>query len=212
MSDPRLRLHDLTVGYTHPLGDPLTLSIGAGEVIAVLGASGSGKSTLLGTIAGVVPALAGTIEVDGRDVTTLPIQDRSVGIVFQEPLLFPHLDVAANVAYGLRRHGMTRTDAHERAVQLLDWLGLDGYADRPVRQLSGGQAQRVALARALAPQPAVMLLDEPFSALDVDLRRRLVDEVGALLRQRGCAVLYVTHDPDEAEAIADRIVRISPRR
>ncbi len=207
----RLDLRDLLIGYREPLIDPVSLAIDASQVTAVLGASGSGKSTLLATIAGVTPPLGGAIAVDGRDVTHARIQDRGVGIVFQEPLLFPHLDVGDNVAYGLRRHGMAKAQARGRAQELLAWLGLDGYVDRPVRELSGGQAQRVALGRALAPEPAVLLLDEPFSALDVDLRQRLVDEVGALLRERGTAALYVTHDPREADAIADQVVRISAR-
>lgn len=211
MTIPRLRIHELVVGYDAPLLEPLTIDVAAGEIVAVLGASGSGKSTLLSTIAGITPPLAGRIEIDGRDVTSVAIQERGCGLVFQEPLLFPHLDVAGNVAYGLRRHGWSRTDAQSRATELLAWVGLAGLEGRGTRQLSGGQAQRVALARALAPEPSVMLLDEPFSALDVDLRERLVDEVGALLRARGCAVLYVTHDPAEAETIADRVVRLSVR-
>lgn len=205
-----LQLRDLVVGYDTALFAPITIAVPSGSITAVLGPSGSGKSTLLSTVAGIIPALQGTIEVGGRDITVLPIQQRGVGIVFQEPLLFPHRNVIGNIAYGLRRHGASRVDADARARELLAWVGLAGLESRPVHRLSGGQAQRIALARALAPEPAVMLLDEPFSALDVELRSRLVDEVGALLRDRGCASLYVTHDPAEAERIADVVVRLSP--
>lgn len=210
MSDG-LRLDDLTFGYGTALTDAITIDIAPREVVAILGASGSGKSTLLGTIAGIVPTLAGRVLVDGRDVTEAPIQERGVGIVFQEPLLFTHLDCGGNVSYGLRRRGWARAAAAERASELLHWVGLGGYEHRDVRALSGGQAQRVALARALAPNPRVMLLDEPFSALDVDLRARLVREVRHLLHEQQAATLYVTHDPAEAEAMADRVIRLSPR-
>lgn len=203
-----LGLHELSIGYTQPLCAPITLSVATGEIVAVLGASGSGKSTLLRTIAGVQRPLAGTVTVDDVDITDRAIHERGVGLVFQEPLLFTHLDAVDNVAYGMRRHGMTKSEARTQAGELLAWVGLQGLEKRSVLQLSGGQAQRVALARALAPQPQVMLLDEPFSALDVDLRTRLVHEVAALLRERGCATLYVTHDPDEAAVMADRVVRI----
>ena len=203
-----LTLDGLVIGYERALVPPIDLHIASGCITAVLGASGSGKSTLLQTIAGVVPALAGRVLVDDRDITELPMHERGVGLVFQEPLLFTHLNVVDNIAYGLRRHGLTRAQARTEAADLLAWVGLAGYEHRPVRELSGGQAQRVALARALAPSPRVMLLDEPFSALDVELRTRLAAEVPALLRERGCAACYVTHDPGEAEAIADEVVRL----
>ena len=203
-----LTLDGLVIGYERALVPPINLHIASGCITAVLGASGSGKSTLLQTIAGVVPALAGRVLVDDRDITELPMHERGVGLVFQEPLLFTHLNVVDNIAYGLRRHGLTRAQARTEAADLLAWVGLAGYEHRPVRELSGGQAQRVALARALAPSPRVMLLDEPFSALDVELRTRLAAEVPALLRERGCAACYVTHDPGEAEAIADEVVRL----
>ena len=203
-----LTLDGHVIGYDRALLPPIDLHIDAGGITAVLGASGRGKSTLLKTIAGVVPPLGGRVRVDDRDITELPIHERGVGLMFQEPLLFSHLDVVDNIAYGLRRHGLPRGQARAEASELLAWVGLAGYEHRPVRELSGGQAQRVALARALAPRPRVMLLDEPFSALDVELRGRLAEEVPALLRERGCAVLYVTHDPGEAAVIADEVVRL----
>ena len=142
---PRLQTRDLGLGYRGALfAGGIDLDVQAGEIVAILGPSGSGKSTLLATIAGVVPALGGRVLVDGTDVTDLPIHRRGVGLIFQEPLLFPHLSVQDNVAYGLRRHGATRSTARARASDLLAWVGLSGYEERPVEQLSGGQAQRVA--------------------------------------------------------------------
>jgi thiamine transport system ATP-binding protein len=153
-----------------------------------------------------VPALSGRILMGGVDVTNTPIHQRGIGLIFQEPLLFPHLSVLGNVTYGLRRQGESRRAAEARAVELLAWLDLPEYGNRPVDELSGGQAQRVALARALAPRPAVLLLDEPFSALDVDLRQRLATDVAATLRHEGVGAIHVTHDPNEAREIADRVL------
>lgn len=210
MTEPRLAASDLALGYEGGIFlRDIHLQVGASEIVAILGPSGSGKSTLLGEIAGVVPVPAGRILVDGRDVTDAPIHERGVGLIFQEPLLFPHLDVEGNVMYGLRRQGWTRAAAADRGAELLEWLGLRGLERRRTDELSGGQAQRVALARALAPRPAVLGLDEPFSALDTDLRRRLVADVGAMLREAGVAALHVTHDRDEAIAIADRVIELS---
>ena len=210
MTIPRLDITDLSLGYDRKIFlRGINLTVAAGEIVAILGPSGSGKSTLLSTIAGVVPADEGRILVDGRDVTHAPIHERGVGLIFQEPLLFPHLDVGRNIAYGLRRHGMNRGESAQRASELLTWLGLDGYASRRVDELSGGQAQRVALARALAPRPAVLGLDEPFSALDTELRQRLSIEVAAMIRESGVAALHVTHDPREAETVADRVVELA---
>ena len=205
---PRLQTRSLLIGYTTPLLPDLNLEVPKGGILGILGVSGQGKSTLLKTLAGVTPPLAGRILIDGRDVTDTAIHERGIGFVFQEPLLFTHLSVIDNIAYGLRRHRVPRAQARERSAELLDWVGLAGLERRSVHELSGGQAQRVALARALAPEPAVILLDEPFSALDTELRSRLVEEVSAMLRQRGCATVYVTHDPAEAEAMADSIVRL----
>lgn len=206
MSEPRLILSELAFGYDHPLTAPLSLSVQAGEIVAIVGPSGSGKTTLLATILGSVPALSGQILIDRSNVTQAPINRRGIGIVFQEALLFDHLDVQDNIAYGMRRLGESKSAARVRASELLAWVGLAGFENRSVRELSGGQAQRVALARALAVNPAVLLLDEPFSALDFDLRSRLAEDVTILARQRGCAVLHVTHDRSEAERMASTIV------
>ena len=193
---PRLQTQGLLIGYTTSLIPALDLTVSKGSILGILGASGRGKSTLLGTLAGVTPPLAGRV---------------FIGFVFQEPLLFTHLNVIDNIAYGLRRHGVAKAQARERSAELLHWVGLAGLERRSVHELSGGQAQRVALARALAPEPAVMLLDEPFSALDTELRSRLVAEVSAMLRNRGCATVYVTHDPSEAAAMADSIIQLESR-
>lgn len=199
----RLEVVELMFGYDAPLTPPVSLSVDAGRILSVLGPSGSGKSTLLATIAGIQPALAGTIRVDGRDVASTPIHQRGVGLVFQDPLLFAHMDVGANVQYGLRRHRVPRTEARRRATELLNWVGLDGFEGRNVHELSGGQAQRVALARALAPEPAVLLLDEPFSALDAELRERLALDVVELAQRTRAAIVHVTHDAAEAARMSD---------
>ena len=204
----RLETRRLDIGYDTPLIARLTVDVHAGEILAILGASGSGKSTLLKTIAGLIAPGRGEVLIDGCDVTSVAIHERGIGLVFQEPLLFTHLNVIDNIAYGLRRHGFTRKVAAQRSVDLLNWVGMAGFEERSVNQLSGGQAQRIALARALAPEPAVMLLDEPFSALDTDLRARLVEEVSGKLRERGCATVYVTHDPKEADDMADSTITV----
>jgi thiamine transport system ATP-binding protein len=206
MTTARLQTVDLSIGYPGRLvASGISLAVESGEIVAVLGPSGCGKSTLLSTIAGVVPAVSGRILVDAVDITATPIHQRGVGLIFQEPLLFPHLDVLGNVTYGLRRQRTPRLEAEQRARELLDWLHLGEYVHGSVDELSGGQAQRVALARALAPRPSVLLLDEPFSALDADLRTRLATDVAETLRAEGVAAVHVTHDPAEAEAMADRV-------
>jgi ABC-type branched-subunit amino acid transport system ATPase component len=202
-----LRTDTLVVGYDGWESGPIDLQVTPGSITAILGPSGCGKSTLLSTIAGIRPAVSGRVLIDDLDVTDLPAHQRTVGMVFQEPLLFPNYDVARNVGYGLERQGVSRKDARAQALELLDWVGLGGFGDRAVDELSGGQAQRVSLIRALAPEPSVLLLDEPFSALDVDLRQRLAREVSELLRGRGVAAVHVTHDPTEAAAIADVVLR-----
>lgn len=206
----RLVLDHVAIGYD---GDVflhgLCLEVEPAEIIALVGPSGSGKSTLLSTIVGIVPCYSGAVYIDGIDMTTAPVNERRVGMVFQDPLLFPHLSVIDNVAYGLRRKGLGRQQARDQALDLLNWVGLADLAARMPHQLSGGQAQRVALVRALAPEPSVLLLDEPFSALDIDLRQRLASEVSELLRTRGVAAVHVTHDLDEANRIADRIVALA---
>lgn len=197
-----LRVRDLQIGYRTPLHEPFTFTVESGAVLAVVGPSGCGKSTLLATIAGLTPALSGSVEIADRDVTHLPVNERRVGMVFQESLLFPHLSVRDNVAYGPRRRGVSRAEARSEADRLLTWVGLEGLGERDVGQLSGGQAQRVSLARALAAEPAVLCLDEPFSALDAPLRARLAQDVLGIIARANIPAIHVTHDPDEAATMA----------
>jgi len=189
--------------------DGVDLKVAPGELTVLLGPSGCGKSTLLRLIAGFETPDAGEIELFDRLVASpakgrvVVPEDRGVGIVFQQLALFPHLDVGANIAYGLRRLG--RADRKARVDELLGLIGLEGAARRFPDQLSGGQAQRVALARALAPEPQVVLLDEPFSSLDTSLRASLRAEVRAILKAAGVTSVLVTHDQDEALSMGDRI-------
>ncbi|NDG95311.1 MAG: ATP-binding cassette domain-containing protein, partial [Actinobacteria bacterium] len=194
MNDHTLTCENLTIGYETALGDPLNFTVPPGSVLAVVGPSGCGKSTLLSTIAGVIPAHSGRVLIDGVDVTQMPTHTRTVAMVFQEPLLFPTMTVRDNVAYGPRRSGASASDARSTAEELLSWVDLARLGDRNVDQLSGGQAQRVSLARALAADPAVLCLDEPFSALDAPLRSRLAADVLALVRRTGIPAVHVTHD------------------
>ena len=203
-----LEVHQLTLGYdrTDVVRD-VSLRLAAGEIGCLLGPSGCGKTTLLRAIGGFEPVRAGRILLDGRLVASaevqLPPRARGVGMVFQDHALFPHLDVAGNVAFGLGK--LTAGERRKRVDELLALVGLEGLQRRWPHELSGGQQQRVALARALAPQPALLLLDEPFSNLDTRLRVRIAREVRSILRQAGATALMVTHDQDEAFAMADRI-------
>ncbi|MBG0562117.1 ABC transporter ATP-binding protein [Actinoplanes aureus] len=191
-----------TFGQTHALDD-LDLSIEPGELIALLGPSGCGKTTALRILAGLDDADAGRVLVGGTDVTGLPANRRNMGMVFQAYSLFPHLDAQRNVEFGLRLRG--RRDASRRARDMLDLVGLAGFAGRFPHQLSGGQQQRVALARALAIEPRVLLLDEPLSALDAKVRVQLRDEIRRIQTSVGTTTLFVTHDQEEALAVADRV-------
>jgi len=201
-----LELRDLNIGYTSTL---ITANLQVSDGITViLGPSGCGKSTLLSTILGSVPALGGSLLLNDVEITSAPIHERRIGMVFQDPLLFSHLTVLQNVMYGLRRLGISKTLAAKKAAELLEWVGLLGYETRSIQELSGGQAQRVALARALAPEPAALLLDEPYSSLDAELRTRLAAEVAELLRSRNVVAVHVTHDEAEARSITSEIFRV----
>ena len=189
--------------------DAVSLAVSAGEVVAVFGPSGSGKSTLLRAVAGLVEVESGRVVIDGVDVTSVPTHRRRVGMVFQDEQLFPHRDVAGNVAFGLEMAGVERSERESRVEELLSAVGLDGFGDRDVSTLSGGEAKRVALARSLAPRPAVLLADEPLTGLDADLHDRLAVEVGAVLRESGTTTLWVTHDRAEAALVADRSVSLA---
>jgi len=184
----------------------VSLSINEGEFFTLVGPSGCGKTTLLRSIAGLETPSQGTVSVGGHDVTDEPPEARNLGIVFQNYSLFPHLSVAENVGYGLRFHELsTGRDPEERVDELLALVDLSGFGDRDPEQLSGGQQQRVALARALAPEPDVLLLDEPLSALDARLRKELRVQIKTIQRDLGITTVYVTHDQAEALAISDRV-------
>lgn len=206
--EPVLEVSSLTVSYdAHRVIDTLNLQLPRGEIGCIVGASGCGKTTLLRAIAGFVRPTAGRIAVAGQTVTDhnvyVPPEQRGVGLVFQDYALFPHLRVADNVAFGLRTH--SREARAARVAELLALVGLTEQAQRYPHELSGGQQQRVALARALAPQPALLLMDEPFSNLDVELRARLGAEVRQILKASGTSAILVTHDQQEAFAVADRV-------
>lgn len=209
-----LQIEQLAVSYPNcaqPAVAGVSLGLSAGEIGVLIGPSGCGKTTLLRAVAGLEPALEGSITIAGRMVSglaggahqhTLP-EDRRIGMVFQDYALFPHLDIARNVGFGLRH--LSKSERERRIVEVLELVGLVGQQYHYPHQLSGGQQQRVALARALAPQPALLLLDEPFSNLDVELRERLAYEVRGILKAAGTTALLVTHDQLEAFAVGDTI-------
>jgi len=187
--------------------EPMTLEIARGETLVFLGPSGCGKTTTLRIIAGLeAPDPGGHVRFDGEDVTEIPIERRNVGMVFQSYALFPNMNVAENIAYGLKIRGVPRLEREARVRELVALTGIQGLERRKIDQLSGGQRQRVALARAVAPRPRVLLLDEPLTALDASLRERLRGELNRLLRSLGITTVYVTHDQAEAMALGDRIV------
>ena len=201
-----LRVDDVAVsfdGVSALVG--VELELGEGERLAVLGPSGSGKSTLLRTVAGLVRPDAGRVLLDGRDLADVPPHRRGIGFMLQEGALFPHRDVGGNVGFGLEMAGMARGQLRRRTAELLELVGLAGLERRSIGTLSGGERQRVALARALAPEPRVLLLDEPLGSLDRPLRERLADELVELFERLGLTVVHVTHDVGEAFAIGDRV-------
>lgn len=203
-----LEVKDVSAGYRgEPVLEAISFHVNPGGIACLLGPSGCGKTTLLRTIAGFEPVLAGDIRIDGRCVSRVgamvPPEKRGMGMVFQESALFPHLSVEGNVAFGLR--GATASQRRAKVAELLKVVGLEGAGQRLVHELSGGQQQRVALARALAPSPEVVLLDEPFSSLDADLRERIGQEVCRILAERQVTTLLVTHDQDQAFALAHQI-------
>lgn len=208
-----LRLEGVTVAYDGvPALRDADLVLPRGEVLAVLGPSGSGKSTLLRAVAGLEPLAAGSVRFDGADLAGVPVHRRGFALMFQDGQLFAHLTVARNVAYPLRLRRTGRAAAAARVAGLLELVGLGGYADRLPGTLSGGERQRVALARALACEPRLLLLDEPLSALDRGLRERLAGDLRRILVEAGTTALMVTHDVDEAYAVADRVALVRAAR
>ncbi len=201
-----LRADDVNVRFDGKAAlDGVSLDVGDGEVVTVLGPSGSGKSTLLRVIAGLQRPDSGHVLLDGEDLSSVPPHRRGIGLVFQDHALFHHHDVAGNVAFGLRMRGDAKNEVESRVRELLDLVGLAGFERRSVATLSGGEQQRVALARALAPQPHVLLLDEPLGALDRRLRDRLLEDLARLFEELRVTALYVTHDQAEAFALGDRV-------
>ncbi|MFW5797589.1 MAG: ABC transporter ATP-binding protein [Spirochaetota bacterium] len=184
----------------------LSFRVSDDELVTLLGPSGSGKTTTLRIIAGFEYADAGTLTVDGRDISRLPPRERDIGYVFQDYALFPHLDVAENIAYGLRVHRVPALERRRRVEELLELIGLPGFGPRPVHTLSGGEQQRVAVARALARRPRALLLDEPFSSVDPERREELLEYLLRLQRSFSIPTLFVTHTRGDALAISDRIV------
>ena len=191
---------------------PLDLDIRDGEFFCLLGPSGCGKTTTLNMIGGFVEPSGGVVRIAGTDVTKLPPNRRPVNTVFQSYALFPHLNVIENVCFGLRMARVPKDEQRTRARETLDLVGLGTFAERPVGKLSGGQAQRVAIARALVNKPSVLLLDEPLGALDLKLRKRLQTELALIQRRVGTTFVFVTHDQEEAMALADRILILNEGR
>ena len=209
MDQPLLDVRSLTVhhrGAEKPAVDAVSFTVEPGEILSVLGESGSGKTSLLRAVAGLELPVAGRVLLEGGDITDQPARARGVAMMFQDLALFPHLDVAANVGYGLRMRRVGRAERHAIVAELLALVRLDGFGGRSISTLSGGQRQRVALARALATEPKLLLLDEPLSSLDRNLRDELVLELGELLRSRSLAVIHVTHDQSEAFSLSDSVM------
>lgn len=195
-----------------PLLSDVSLQIERGEIISFLGPSGSGKTTLLRIVAGLETPEAGRIVLDGQDLSYIPVHRRGVVLMFQDYALFPHRTVEQNVAFGLRMRGLPKPEIRERARAMLALVGMQDFGARNVVELSGGERQRVALARSLAPEPRLLLLDEPLGSLDRSLRERLLEELAAILRRVGVTTIAVTHDQAEAFALADRVALLYETR
>jgi spermidine/putrescine transport system ATP-binding protein len=202
-----LELRDIQKAYEgQPLLKGVSFQVKSGETVCLLGPSGSGKSTLLRLIAGLDQPDAGKLLWDGQDLSGIPVHRRQFGLMFQDYALFPHQTVSENVAFGLRMRGVAASERLTRVTEALKQVNLEAFARRRVTDLSGGEQQRVALARALAPRPRLLMLDEPLGALDRTLREQLLQELRELLHHTGIPAIYVTHDQEEAYAIADRLV------
>jgi thiamine transport system ATP-binding protein len=201
-----LRLTDVRVQFDDTVAiDGIDLEVSDGERLSVLGPSGSGKSTLLRAICGLEPLISGRVEWDGDDLAAIPVHRRGFGLMFQDYVLFPHLDVARNVAFGPEMERLPPATVKERVADALAIVRMTGYERRLPAHLSGGEQQRVALARALAPRPRLLMLDEPLGALDRSLRRALLDELTDIFTGLSLPIIYVTHDHEEALAMGDRV-------
>ena len=213
MAEEFLRLENLVKTFNgNTVVKGANLAFNKGEFVSLLGPSGCGKTTILRMVAGFERPTSGTILVEGKDITPLPPNQRKIGMVFQAYALFPNMNVAGNIGFGLKIAGMPREQARARVEEMLKLIGLPGYGKRFPFELSGGQQQRVALARALAPSPRMLLLDEPLSALDAKIRVSLREEIRAIQRELGITTIFVTHDQEEALSISDRIVVMSAGR
>ena len=202
----KLKIEHLFSGYDSDVVlKDLSLEVAEGEFLSLLGPSGCGKSTLMKTIAGILPASSGRILLDGRDITNLPVHKRGTVVVFQDMRLFPHKSVAENVAFPLKMQGIPKAERLKTAEELLEKVQMGAYRNRKPGELSGGQQQRIALARALAAQPKLLLLDEPFSALDENLREDMRRLVLQLQKEFSMTVILVTHDREEALSMSDRV-------
>jgi ABC-type Fe3+/spermidine/putrescine transport system ATPase subunit len=203
-----LEVRDIQVSFENKPNvlDGISFSQQAGEVVALLGPSGCGKSTLLSVIAGLLQPQRGAVLWDGKDLADTPTHRRSFGLMFQDYALFPHMRVKENIAFGLKMQGFSQPEIDQQVAETLALVGLPGFAGRDVNNLSGGEQQRVALARALAPQPRLLMLDEPLGSLDRALRQRLLEDLRQIIKSTHQTTLYVTHDQEEAYALADRVV------
>ncbi len=205
-----LSLSDISVDYGRgAVVRNFSVHVEPGKILALLGQSGCGKSTVLRVIAGLITPTEGTVRFGSNDVTLQPPWERNLGLMFQSHALFPHMTVQRNVEYGLRTKRMAKRERENRAAEMLELVHMDKFANAHPPELSGGQSQRVALARALAQEPRVLLLDEPFSSLDANLREKMRAEVASIVRQVGVTTVFVTHDQDEALSIADMIAVMS---
>jgi len=210
---PLLDIHDVVKSYDDtPALRGVSLRVERGAIVCLLGPSGCGKTTLLRLVAGLERADGGRVCFAGKPIDAVPAHERGFGLMFQDYALFPHRDVAGNVAFGLRMQNLPRHRIAARVAEMLNLVGLAGYDRRRVYELSGGERQRVALARSLAPSPRLLMLDEPLGALDRALRERLLDDLRAILKQVGVTSIYVTHDQSEAFAIADWLVLMNAGR
>jgi thiamine transport system ATP-binding protein len=202
-----LEVVDVRVAYgENVVIEGVSLTVEEAQTVAILGPSGSGKSTLLRAVAGLEPLASGRVVLDGHDLGTVPVHERHFGLMFQDYVLFPQRDVRGNIAFGLEMRGDERASIEARVDEVLELMGLSGYGTRRTTELSGGEQQRVALARALAPAPRLLMLDEPLGALDRALRARLLDDLAALFITLRLPIIYVTHDQEEAFALAQRVV------
>lgn len=201
-----LSVHQVSFGYNgEQTLHNINLDVQPGEIMCLLGPSGCGKTTLLRTIAGLETPQRGEILFDGMPVTRTPVHERDFGLMFQDYALFPHLNVAENIRFGLRMHRLRHDESAQRLKEVLELVDLQGYENRSVHEISGGERQRVALARSLAPKPRLLMLDEPLGSLDAALREQLVVQLRTIIKRAGLTSIYVTHDQQEAFAIADRI-------